>query len=77
MAIDFQTMREINKAIMNHDWEEFKKYKKEYGCMCTFPNTIHPYVETEDEEIDNIYPAFLPLNKKNFNLITHSECECG
>ena len=33
--------------------------------------------DTIDEEVYDVYPAFLPLNKKNFNLITHSECECG
>ena len=77
MAIDYKMMDKINKAIMNHDWEAFKDYKKKYGRRCLFPNMIYPCVEMEDEEVENIYPDVLPLNKKNFNLITHSECECG
>ena len=67
MAIDYKMMDKINKAIMNHDWEAFKEYKKEYGRGCSFPNVIYPYYETENEEVDDVCPAFLPLNKKNFN----------
>lgn len=77
MAIDYKMRDKINKAIMNHDWEAFKYYKKKYGRGCLFPNTIYPCVEMEDEVVEDIYPDFLPLNKNNFNLITHSECECG
>ena len=51
--------------------------KVKFTLGCDFPDVIWIHYEDQDVAEKEELPNCIPLNKKTFQFITHSECECG
>ena len=92
MAIPSEECQKIDKIILDHDWEAFMKYFKEYNNryytykgkkhkLTYFPDVISVHDDEDNYENDDDYIengiTDIPLNEENFKLITFAEHECG
>ena len=70
MVMPLRDIKAAERAIMKHDFERFMKFCEKYpstkGCVF-FPDEAY----CRNGRTVNIF------DKKNFNKITYTECECG